>query len=61
MTIALIVAGGRGERLRAGRPKALVELAGRPLFQWSIEALAGVDGVESVVVALPAGAEPPPG
>jgi 2-C-methyl-D-erythritol 4-phosphate cytidylyltransferase len=61
MTIALIVAAGRGERLRAGRPKALVELAGRPLLQWSIEALTGVDGVEGIIVALPAGAEPPPG
>ena len=37
MTIALIVAAGRGERLGAGRPKALVELAGRPLLQWSID------------------------
>jgi 2-C-methyl-D-erythritol 4-phosphate cytidylyltransferase len=61
MTIALIVAAGRGERLRAGRPKALVELAGRPLLQWSIEALSGADGVDRIIVALPAGAEPPPG
>ena len=40
MTVALIVAAGSGERLGAGRPKALVELAGRPLVQWSIDALA---------------------
>ena len=61
MTIALIVAAGRGERLGAAGPKALVELAGRPLFQWSIAALRGVDGIETIVLALPAGAQAPPG
>jgi 2-C-methyl-D-erythritol 4-phosphate cytidylyltransferase len=61
MTIAVIVAAGRGERLGADRPKALVELAGRPLVQWSIDTLAGVDGVERIVLALPAGTLAPPG
>ncbi len=61
MTIALIVAAGRGERLGAGRPKALVELAGRPLVEWSIEALSEVDGMERIVLALPPGAHAPPG
>ena len=61
MTIALIVAAGRGERLGAGRPKALVELAGRPLVQWSIDALGEVDGVERIVLALPPGTRAPPG
>ena len=56
MTVALIVAAGRGERLGAGRPKALVELAGRPLLQWSIDALAAVEGIEQIVLALPPGA-----
>ncbi len=36
MAVALIVAAGRGERLGAGRPKALVELAGRPMLDWSL-------------------------
>jgi 2-C-methyl-D-erythritol 4-phosphate cytidylyltransferase len=61
MTVALIVAAGSGERLRAGRPKALVELAGRPLLRWSIEALQAVEGIEQIVVALPAGAPAPDG
>jgi 2-C-methyl-D-erythritol 4-phosphate cytidylyltransferase len=61
MTVALIVAAGSGERLGATRPKALVELAGRPLVQWSIDALAQVEGVERIVVALPAGTPPPAG
>ena len=44
MTVALIVAAGSGERLGAGRPKALVELGGRPLLDWSIEALRRAPG-----------------
>ncbi len=56
MAIALIVAAGRGERLGAGRPKALVELAGRPMLDWSLQALAASPEIEQVVVALPVGA-----
>lgn len=61
MTVALIVAAGRGERLGAGRPKAFVELSGRPLVQWSIDVLGALEGVEEVVLALPPGIEGPPG
>jgi len=61
MTIALIVAAGSGERLGADRPKAYVELAGRPLLQWSVEVLRGVVGVEKIVIALPAGTPAPLG
>jgi 2-C-methyl-D-erythritol 4-phosphate cytidylyltransferase len=61
MVIALIVAAGEGARLGAGRPKALVELAGRPLVQWSIDALSEVEGVERIVLALPPGTPAPPG
>jgi 2-C-methyl-D-erythritol 4-phosphate cytidylyltransferase len=61
MTVALIVAAGRGERLGASRPKAFVELAGQPLVQWSIDALLGVQGIETIVLALPAGAREPRG
>jgi 2-C-methyl-D-erythritol 4-phosphate cytidylyltransferase len=61
MTVALILAAGSGERLGAGGPKALVELAGRPLLQWSIEALRAVGAIEQLVVAMPAGAPAPAG
>jgi 2-C-methyl-D-erythritol 4-phosphate cytidylyltransferase len=61
MAVALIVAAGRGERLGAARPKALVELAGVPLVQWSLAALREVEEIERIVLALPAGTEPPPG
>ena len=61
MAVALIVAAGSGERLGAGQPKALVELAGRPLVQWSIDALRDAAGIEEIVVALPPGTPPPAG
>lgn len=61
MIVALIVAAGSGERLGGDRPKALVELAGRPLVQWSIDALGQVSGIEQIVVAMPPGAHPAPG
>ena len=53
MAVALIVAAGRGERLGSDRPKALVTLAGRPMLEWSVEALRSVRQVERIVVALP--------
>ena len=54
MAVALVVAAGRGERLGSGRPKALVELAGKPMLAWSVEALQAVAQVRQIVVALPA-------
>ena len=53
MAVALIVAAGRGERLGSGDPKALVSLAGKPMLQWSVDALSSVPAVERIVVALP--------
>jgi 2-C-methyl-D-erythritol 4-phosphate cytidylyltransferase len=55
MAVALIVAAGRGERLGSDRPKALVTLGGRPMLEWSVNALREVPAVELIVVALPEG------
>jgi 2-C-methyl-D-erythritol 4-phosphate cytidylyltransferase len=52
MAVALLVAAGSGERLGASRPKAFVVLAGRPMFEWSLDALR-VAGIDEVVIALP--------
>jgi 2-C-methyl-D-erythritol 4-phosphate cytidylyltransferase len=57
----LIVAAGRGERLGEDRPKAFVTLAGRPMVEWSVEALQAVGSVERIVVALPEGEDAPAG
>jgi 2-C-methyl-D-erythritol 4-phosphate cytidylyltransferase len=54
MAVALIVAAGRGERLGAGGPKALITVAGRPMLEWSVAALRQVTAVDAIVVALPA-------
>ncbi len=54
MAVALIVAAGRGERLGTDRPKALVSLRGRPMLEWSLEAVRAVGAVREIVVALPA-------
>ncbi|MEA2291799.1 MAG: 2-C-methyl-D-erythritol 4-phosphate cytidylyltransferase [Solirubrobacteraceae bacterium] len=60
MAVALLVAAGSGERLGAGRPKAFVILAGRPMIEWSLDALRAA-GIEDVVVALPPGEAAPAG
>ena len=60
MAVALLVAAGSGERLGAGRPKAFVVLAGRPMLEWSVLALREA-GIEQIVVALPPGATAPSG
>lgn len=51
-TAAVILAAGRGSRmleLTAGRPKCLVELAGRPLLHWQLDALHGA-GIRRILV-----------
>jgi 2-C-methyl-D-erythritol 4-phosphate cytidylyltransferase len=53
VTVALILAAGRGERLGANGPKAFVPLAGRPLLSWSLDTLRRVEGIERIVLALP--------
>ena len=60
MAVALLVAAGSGERLGADRPKAFVVLAGRPMLEWSVDALRAA-GIEDIVVALPEGEAAPPG
>jgi 2-C-methyl-D-erythritol 4-phosphate cytidylyltransferase len=63
MAVALLVAAGSGERLGASWPKAFVMLAGRPMYQWSLDALRAA-GIEDVVMAVPPprdGVEPMPG
>jgi NDP-sugar pyrophosphorylase family protein len=56
---AVILAGGKAERLgeaAGGRPKALVEVGGRPLAAYQVEQL-GRAGVERVLVSCASGQE----
>ncbi len=50
---ALLLCAGKGERLGAGVDKALVPLAGRPLFAWSLEALERTPAIDRIVVVGP--------
>ena len=53
MVVALILAAGSGQRLGADRPKAFVQLAGRPLWEWSLDALRAVPEIGRIVVTIP--------
>jgi 2-C-methyl-D-erythritol 4-phosphate cytidylyltransferase len=56
--VGIVPAGGSGERLGADRPKAFVLLGGRPMLDWSLDALGEV--CDRVVVAVPEGYEESP-
>jgi 2-C-methyl-D-erythritol 4-phosphate cytidylyltransferase len=46
---AVIVAAGRGTRF--GRPKQLIDLAGRPVLAWSVDLFAAMDEISDIVIA----------
>jgi 2-C-methyl-D-erythritol 4-phosphate cytidylyltransferase / 2-C-methyl-D-erythritol 2,4-cyclodiphosphate synthase len=50
---AIIAAGGRGRRLGAAVPKQALELGGRPMLQWSVEAFLACARVNEVIVVVP--------
>jgi 2-C-methyl-D-erythritol 4-phosphate cytidylyltransferase len=52
-TTAILLCGGKGQRLGAGVDKALAPLAGRPLFTWSLEALERSPAIQHIVVVGP--------
>jgi 2-C-methyl-D-erythritol 4-phosphate cytidylyltransferase len=53
VVVGIVPAGGSGERLGADRPKAFVVVGGRPLLEYSLDALG--PACERVVVAVPPG------
>jgi 2-C-methyl-D-erythritol 4-phosphate cytidylyltransferase len=53
LAVALIVAAGLGERLGASRPKALVEVGGRALWEWSLFTLRKAAGIGRIAIAMP--------
>lgn len=54
---AIIAAAGSGERLGAGEPKAFVDVAGKPLIAWSLEAFDAAGTIGRIVIAAPPGEE----
>jgi 2-C-methyl-D-erythritol 4-phosphate cytidylyltransferase len=51
----VIAAAGSGQRLGAGGPKAFVELAGKPMLEWSLDAFRAASTIAEIVVAAPPG------
>lgn len=47
---AIVLAGGSGTRLGAGRNKVFLPLCGRPVIAWSLETLARTPGIDVVVL-----------
>lgn len=54
-TVAVVLAGGVGERMGAGRPKQLIEVGGRPILAHAIAAFDSHPGIGEVVVVMAAG------
>ena len=55
LAVAIVVAAGAGVRMGAELPKALMELAGRPMVAWSVASLAASARVGAIVVVAPPG------
>ena len=49
----MVVAAGEGERLGSDTPKAFVELAGRPMIEWSLAAIEASTIVSGIVAVVP--------
>lgn len=54
MAFAIVTAAGEGRRMGGSTPKAELELCGRPLFVYSMEAFERAPSVSGVVLTLPA-------
>lgn len=50
---AIVVAGGAGTRVGGPVPKQFLPLAGRPILEWTVAALAASPRIEGIVLALP--------
>lgn len=49
---ALLMAGGRGTRLKARCEKPLLDICGKPMIQWVLESLKGAKKVDDIIVAV---------
>jgi len=54
VSVAVIAAGGRGNRIGTSLPKFEIELLGRPLVFYSLESFQAAGSVEEVVLVVPA-------
>jgi 2-C-methyl-D-erythritol 4-phosphate cytidylyltransferase len=54
-TIAVVLAGGIGQRIGADVPKQLIEVGGRPILAYAIEVFETCDRVDEILVVMAAG------
>jgi ribitol-5-phosphate 2-dehydrogenase (NADP+) / D-ribitol-5-phosphate cytidylyltransferase len=54
-TVAVVLAGGSGERFGTSLPKQLLPLAGRALIEYSVTAFEQAPGVDAILVVMTAG------
>jgi ribitol-5-phosphate 2-dehydrogenase (NADP+) / D-ribitol-5-phosphate cytidylyltransferase len=54
-TVAVVLAGGTGERFGGDRPKQMQVLAGRTLIEHSVAAFEQAPGVDAITIVMPAG------
>jgi 2-C-methyl-D-erythritol 4-phosphate cytidylyltransferase len=55
---AVVLAGGTGQRIGGAAPKQLIEVAGRPILSYAVEAFETTPGVDEIIVVMAAGHEP---
>jgi 2-C-methyl-D-erythritol 4-phosphate cytidylyltransferase len=48
----VLLAGGSGSRMKADRPKQFLNLLGRPVLQWDLELLLGIEGLDRIVLVI---------
>ena len=53
MNIAMILAGGRGNRMRSETPKQYMMLAGKPVLRWYVEAFAACEKIDGFLIVCP--------
>ena len=49
--VALVMAGGKGTRMKAAQEKPLLEVCGKPVIQYVLSALQGAKKIDRVIVA----------
>jgi adenosylcobinamide-phosphate guanylyltransferase len=49
---ALVMAGGKGTRMRSAEEKPLIKVCGKPIIEYVITALKGAKKIDSIVVAV---------
>ena len=52
--VVIIVAGGKGERMKAVVPKQFLEIKGRPILMYTLEVFHDFDPDIQIVLVLPA-------